>query len=92
MSSLKAVLECLEGHLNAVVGGLWDVVAGFGCLKVAIQGVVMGSQAVWAELVGLLGIVQEQLEDLLAAIKCYELSSLEGTEGFIGVRDFRIET
>ena len=38
-----------------------------GHLEAAIQRVVLGGQAVWAKLVRLSGIVQEQLEDLLAA-------------------------
>ena len=67
IGSLKAINERLEGRLNAVVGSLQDVMAGFGCQEAATQGVVSGGQAVWTELVGLLGIVQEQLEDLLAA-------------------------
>ena len=32
ISSLDAVIERLEGRLNAVVGGLWDVVAALGLL------------------------------------------------------------
>ena len=67
ISSLKTILERLKGHLNAVVGGLWDVVASLGRLKAGIQRVVLGNQAVWAELIRLLGIVQEQSKDLLAA-------------------------
>ena len=69
ISSLKAVIERLEGHLNAVFGGLWDLVAAFGCLEVATHRAVLGGQAVWVKQVGLLGIVQKQLEDLLAAAK-----------------------
>ena len=60
ISSLKVVIERLEGHLNAVVGSLWVVVATLGRLEPATQGVVLSGQAVWAKLVGLLGIVQEQ--------------------------------
>ena len=69
ISSLEAVIEHLKRHLDAIVDGLWDVVVGFGCLEAATQGVVLGGQAVWAEQVGLLGIIQEQSEDLLAAAK-----------------------
>ena len=65
----KAVIEHCKRHLNAIVGSLWDVVATLGRLEAATQGVVLGGQAVWVELVGLLGIVQEQLEDLLAVAK-----------------------
>ena len=43
--------------------------AALGCLEAATQGVVLDGQAVQAEQVGLLGIVQEWLEDLLAAAK-----------------------
>ena len=57
ISSLEAILERFEGCLDAVVGSFWDVVAGLGRLKEVTQGVVLGGQAVWAELVGLLGIV-----------------------------------
>ena len=46
ISSFKAVIERLKGHLDAVVGGLWNVVAGFNRLKAATQGVVWGGQAV----------------------------------------------
>ena len=67
ISFLEMILEPLEEHLNAIVGGLWDVVAGLGRLEAVTQKVVLGGQTVWAKLVGLLGIVQEQLEDLLAA-------------------------
>ena len=66
ISFLEAVIKRLERRLNAVVGGLWDIVAGLDCLEAATSGVVSGGQAVWAKLVGLLGIVQEQLKDLLA--------------------------
>ena len=69
ISSLEAVIERFEGCFNAVVGGLWDVVAALGRLEAVTQGVVSSGQAVWAELVGLLGIVQKQLKDLLAAAK-----------------------
>ena len=68
ISSLKAIIERLEGRLkrrlDAVVGSFWNVVAGLGRLP---QRVVLGGQAVWAELIGLSGIVQEQSKDLLAA-------------------------
>ena len=33
ISSLKAVLECFERHLDAVVGSFWDIVAGLGGWK-----------------------------------------------------------
>ena len=69
INSLEAVIEHLKGRLNAIVGSLLDVVAAFGRLEAATQGVVPGGQAVWKELVRLLGIVQERLEDLLAAAK-----------------------
>ena len=36
INSLKAVVERLEGHLVAVIGGFWDIVAAFGCLEAAI--------------------------------------------------------
>ena len=42
ISSLKAVIERLKGRLNAVVGGLWDIVAAVGRLQAATQGVVLG--------------------------------------------------
>ena len=35
ISSLKAVIERLEGHFDAVVGSLWDIVAGLGHLEMA---------------------------------------------------------
>ena len=35
ISSLKAVIEHLEGHFNAIIGSLWDVVAALGCLETA---------------------------------------------------------
>ena len=41
--------------------------AALGRLEAATQGVVLGGQAVWAELVGFLGIIYKRLEDLLAA-------------------------
>ena len=69
ISFLEAVIEHLKEHLDAVVGNLWDVVTALGCLEAFTQRVVFGGQAVWAELVRLLSIVQEQLEDLLAAAK-----------------------
>ena len=40
ISSLKAVIECLKGCLNAVVGSFWDIVAAHGRLEAATQGVV----------------------------------------------------
>ena len=46
ISSLEAVIERLEGRLNAIVGGLWDVVAALDRLEAATQGVVSGGQAV----------------------------------------------
>ena len=66
---LKAVVQHLKGRLDAVIDGLCDIVAAFGRLKAATQGVVLGDQAVWAELVRLLDIVQEQSQDLLAIAK-----------------------
>ena len=57
ISSLEAVIERLKGHLNAVIGSLGDVVAALGHLEATIQGIVLSGQAVWAERVGLLGIV-----------------------------------
>ena len=41
----------------------------FSCLEMATQEVVLSGKVVWAELVGFLGIVQEQLKNLLAAAK-----------------------
>ena len=35
ISSLKAVIKRLEGHFNAIVGSLWDIVAGLGHLEMA---------------------------------------------------------
>ena len=67
ISSLEAVVERLEGRLNAIIQGLWDAVAVLGCLETATQEVVFDGQAVRAELVGLSGIVQERSKDLLAA-------------------------
>ena len=69
ISSIEAVVERLEGCFNAVIGGLWDVVAALGHLEMAIHGVVLSGQAVWAKLMGLLSIVQERSENLLAAAK-----------------------
>ena len=46
ISSLKAVIERLEGRLDAIVSGLWDIVAGLGCLEAATHRVVLGGQAV----------------------------------------------
>ena len=69
ISSLKAVIKHLKGCLNAIIGGFWDIVAGLGCLEAATQRVVLNGQAVWAELVRLLGIVQQQSKNLLAAVK-----------------------
>ena len=43
---LEVVIEHFEGHLNAVVGGLWNVVADIGCLEAATQRVVWSGQAV----------------------------------------------
>ena len=57
INSLKMVLEHLKRHLDTVISGFWDVVACLGRLEAATQGVVLDSQAVQAELVGLLGIV-----------------------------------
>ena len=69
ISSLKTVVKHLEGCLDAIIGSSWNVVTAFDRLEAATQGVVWGGQAVWAKLVGLLSIVQERLEDLLAATK-----------------------
>ena len=69
ISFFEAVVGRLNRCLNAVVGGLWDIIAAFGRLEAVTQGVVLSGQAVWAELIGLLGIVQERLKNLLAAAK-----------------------
>ena len=37
ISSLEAVIEHLKRRLNAIIGGLWDIVAALGHLKAAIQ-------------------------------------------------------
>ena len=66
---LEAVIERLNGCLNAVIDSLWDVVAALDCLETATQRIVLDGRAVWAKLVGLLGVIQKQLEDLLAAAK-----------------------
>ena len=58
-SFLKPVVKCFERCFNVVIGSPWDIVAAFGCLEMATQGIVLGDQAVWTELVRLLGIVQE---------------------------------
>ena len=67
--SFEVVIERLKGRLDAVVGGFCNVVTGLGYLKAATQRVISSGQAVWAELVRLLGIVQGRSEDLLAAAK-----------------------
>ena len=46
ISSLEAVIEHLKERFNAVISGLWDVVAAFGRLEAVTQEVALGSQIV----------------------------------------------